>query len=162
MTRFLHILWYDSNGDDMKRFLSIIIFALLVGTILAFFFYKDINEEVKAIAKKEELVTLFQVGVFKDKDNASKFANAFTSSYIYEDNTYYRVIIGISYHKEVRLKLEDIFLNEGIEYYLKEVRVNKDLIVKLNNYETILLKTNKKEVVYNILNSMLELYHSNL
>lgn len=146
----------------MKKFLSIIIFALLVGTILAFFFYKDINEEVKAIAKKEELVTLFQVGVFKDKDNASKFANTFTSSCIYEDNTYYRVIIGISYHEEAKLKLENIFLNEGIEYYLKETRVSKDLIVKLNNYETILLKTNKKEVVYNILNSMLELYCRNL
>lgn len=162
MTSFLKDLWYDNSGDAMKRFLSIIGFALLVGAILAFFFYKDINEEVKALVKKEEVVTLFQVGVFKDKENAYKFASAFTSSCVYEDNSYYRVIIGISYHEETKVKLEEIFLNDGIEYYLKETRVNKDLITKLNNYETILLKTNKKEVVYNILNSMLELYLSNL
>ena len=102
----------------MKKYLKILVFSLLIGIVLAYFFYRDINKEVRAISKKEEVLTLFQVGVFKDYSNALEYSNTFSSSTIYPDNDYYRVIIAISYHEEVKTKLEIYYTNKEINYYL--------------------------------------------
>lgn len=130
----------------------------MFGGLLAYLFYYDINKEVRAISKKEEVVTLFQVGVFKDYNNATFFSKTFPSSLIYKDNDYYRVIIAISYHEETKLKLESIYQNSEIEYYEKEIRINKDFIEKISNYESIILKSNKEEVINNVNNSILNIF----
>ena len=119
----------------MKKYLKILGVAVIIGGVIAYFFYYDINKEVRAISKKEEIVTLFQTGVFKDYN---------------KDSEYYRVIIAVCYHKETKLKLETIFNSEEIEYYEKEMRVNKDFIDKISNYETIILKSEKNEVIDNV------------
>ena len=118
----------------MKKYLKILGVAIIFGGLLAYLFYYDINKEVRAISKKEEVVTLFQVGVFKDYNNATFFSKTFPSSLIYKDNNYYRVIIAISYHEETKLKLESIYQNSEIEYYEKEIRINKDFIEKISNF----------------------------
>ena len=105
----------------MKKYLKILGVAVIIGGGIAYFFYYDINKEVRAISKKEEIVTLFQTGVFKDYNNATSFAATFSSSYVYKDSEYYRVIIAVCYHKETKLKLESIFNSEEIEYYEKEI-----------------------------------------
>mgnify|MGYP003177871997 CR=1 FL=1 len=139
----------------MKKYLKILGVAIIFGGLLAYLFYYDINKEVRAISKKEEVITLFQVGVFKDYNNATFFSKTFPSSLIYKDNDYYRVIIAISYHEETKLKLESIYQNSEIEYYEKEIRINKDFIEKISNYESIILKSNKEEVINNVNNSIL-------
>lgn len=144
----------------MKKYLKILLVSSFIGGALAYLFYKDINKEVRALSKKEEVITLFQVGVFKDYNNALEFSNTFASSIIYSDNEYYRVIIAISYHEDVKTKLEIYYTNKEINYYLKEVRVSKDLINKINNFESIILKTHKDEVIDNVNNSILKLFLS--
>ena len=144
----------------MKKYLKILGVAVIIGGVIAYFFYYDINKEVRAINKKEEIVTLFQTGVFKDYNNATSFAATFPSSYVYKDSEYYRVIIAVCYHKETKLKLENIFNSEEIEYYEKEMRVNKDFIDKISNYETIILKSEKNEVIDNVNNSILNIFSS--
>lgn len=144
----------------MKKYLKILGVAVIIGGVIAYFFYYDINKEVRAISKKEEIVTLFQTGVFKDYNNATSFASTFPSSYVYKDNEYYRVIIAVCYHKETKLKLETIFNSGEIEYYEKEMRVNKDFIDKISNYETIILKSEKNEVIDNVNNSILSIFSS--
>ena len=144
----------------MKKYLKILGVAITFGGLLAYLFYYDINKEVRAISKKEEVVTLFQVGVFKDYNNATFFFKTFPSSLIYKDNNYYRVIIAISYHEETKLKLESIYQNSEIEYYEKEIRINKDFIEKISNYESIILKSNKEEVINNVNNSILNIFSS--
>ena len=134
--------------------------ATICEGVLAYLFYYDINKEVRAISKKEEVITLFQVGVFKDYNNAAFFSKTFPSSLIYKDNNYYRVIIAISYHEETKLKLESIYQNSEIEYYEKEIRINKDFIEKISNYESIILKSNKEEVINNVNNSILNIFSS--
>ena len=138
----------------MKKYLKILGVAVIIGGVIAYFFYYDINKEVRAISKKEEIVTLFQTGVFKDYNNATSFASTFPSSYVYKDNEYYRVIIAVCYHKETKLKLETIFNSE------EEMRVNKDFIDKISNYETIILKSEKNEVIDNVNNSILNIFSS--
>lgn len=144
----------------MKKYLKILGVSIIFGGLLAYLFYYDINKEVRAISKKEEVVTLFQVGVFKDYNNAAFFSKTFPSSLIYKDNDYYRVIIAISYHEETKLKLESIYQNSEIEYYEKEIRINKDFIEKISNYESIILKSNKEEVINNVNNSILNIFSS--
>lgn len=142
----------------MKKYFRILLFSISIGGILAYFFYRDISKEVRAISKKEEVVTLFQTGVFKNYDNALEFSKTFASSIVYEDNDYYRVIIALTYHEDVKTKLEVMYTNKEINYYLKEVRVSKDLIEKISKFESIILKSDKEEVIDNVNNSILKLF----
>ena len=81
----------------MKSYLKIIIGAVLIGGLFAYLFYRDINDSVVALTNKEYEISLFQLGVFKDYDNAINYQNNFGSTIIYEDNEgYFRVIGGIA------------------------------------------------------------------
>ena len=40
----------------MKKYIKILGIAIIIGGILAYFFYSDIKEEVEAISKKEEVI----------------------------------------------------------------------------------------------------------
>ena len=95
----------------MKAYIKIIIGAILIGSMFAFLFYRDISSEVVALTTKEYTVNLFQVGVFKDYDNALNYQNKYSPAIIYEDNSgYYRVIIGLAYHEENKVN------NDGLYY----------------------------------------------
>ena len=70
----------------MKAYVKIFISAIFIGGIFAYFFYKDIKNDVIAITTKKNEISLFQVGVFKNLDNAKNFQSNFENSIIYEDN----------------------------------------------------------------------------
>ncbi len=142
----------------MKKYLKILLVACMCGALIAFFFYKDINKEVRAITKKEEVITLFQVGVFKNYQNAQKVADTYQASYIYKNEDYYRVIISLSSLKDNILKLENIYQNKEINYYKKEIKVTKSFIEKIASYESILQKSDNEEVINNLESSMLSLF----
>lgn len=141
----------------MKAYVKIFISAIFIGGIFAYFFYKDIKNDVIAITTKKNEISLFQVGVFKNLDNAKNFQSNFENSIIYEDNELYRVIIGLSYHEENKIKLESLFIEKGITYYLKTIKVNEKLIEELENYEVVIIKSNKEEVMESINKNMLNL-----
>lgn len=142
----------------MKKYLKILLVAGICGALIAFFFYKDINKEVRAITKKEEVITLFQVGVFKNYQNAQKVADTYPVSYIYKNEDYYRVIISLSSLKDNIIKLENIYQNKEINYYKKEIKVTKSFIEKIASYESILQKSYNEEVINNLESSMLSLF----
>ena len=142
----------------MKTYLKVVIGAIIIGGVFAYFFYKDISKEVIALTNKNYEVNLFQVGVFKSQDNALNYQDNFASSIIYEDGDYYRVLVGIAYHEENKVKLEAFLTNKGVDYYIKKVKMNEEFIRSLENYETVMLKTDKEEVINNINKAMLELF----
>lgn len=144
----------------MKSYFKIGLIAVFIGGIIAFLFYKDINNKVKALVKKDETISLFQIGVFKDKENANKFSEENKPSIIYNDDNYYRVIMAVSYSNEAKIKMESYLKSKNIDYYIKEINVNKDFIETLKNYETVLLKSNNDEVLNNINNNVLKLFDS--
>ena len=146
----------------MKTYLKIIVGAILIGSIFAYLFYKDISSEVVAISNSEYEITLFQVGVFKSLENAQNYQSNFATSIIYEDNEYYRVIIGISYHEENKVKLESYFTSKGINYYERTIKMNEKFINSLTNYELVMIETREDEVINNVNNSMLQLFLSYL
>lgn len=140
----------------MKLYMKILLGASIVGGILAFFFYLDINKEVQAIGKKDDIIYLFQAGVFKIEENAYNFASNFEVSLVYKDEEYYRVIIGVAYGDDVKNKLEDFFDSLGIQYFLKKLKVENELIATIKSYEEVLIKTTKTEVIYSINDNMLK------
>ena len=153
---------YIILGDYMKTYLKIILGAVLVGSLFAYLFYKNISSEVVAITNKEYEITLFQAGVFKSYDNAQNYQNNFDASIIYEDDGYYRVIIGIAYHEENKVKLESFFTSKGINYYEKEIKMNEEFTSSLTNYELVLIESTEDKVINNVNNSMLQLFLSYL
>jgi len=144
----------------MKKYIIILSVALLTGFLLSFIFFNDINREVKAIVKKEEVVYLFQTGVFKDNTNAINYANLYNNSIIYYDGTYYRVIIGVAHNSTKAL--EEYFTSKGINYYLKEINIDKTFINDISSLENILNNTKKEEVIEKINKEILELFKTYL
>ena len=156
MTNFLNKILYNTLGDTMKPYIKVLIAAVIIGVLIAVFFYKDIKNEVIAITNNASEISLFQVGVFKVYDNALNFSEFFENSLIYEDNGLYRVIIGASYHVEAKIKLEQYFTNQNITYYIKDLKVNQDIIDKISNFELILIKTESSEVINSLNKSILD------
>ena len=95
----------------------------------------------------------------KNIDNAKNMQDNYTSAIIYEDNSgYFRVLVGIAYMEENKVKLEAFFTNLGIEYYIKDVKMNEEFTDMLRNYETVIIKSEEREVIENINAAMLELF----
>lgn len=140
----------------MKPYIKVLIAAVIIGVLIAVFFYKDIKNEVIAITNNDSEISLFQVGVFKVYDNALNFSESFENSLIYEDNGLYRVIIGASYHNEAKIKLEEYFTSQNITYYIKEIKMSDSFIEEITNFELILIKTESSEVIKSLNKSILD------
>lgn len=140
----------------MKPYIKVLIAAVIIGVLIAVFFYKDIKNEVIAITNNDSEISLFQVGVFKVYDNALNFSESFENSLIYEDNGLYRVIIGAAYHNEAKIKLEQYFTEQNITYYIKEIKMSDSFIEEITNFELILIKTESFEVINSLNKSIMD------
>lgn len=132
--------------------------AVVVGGVLAFFFYKDIKNEVIAVTTSTDKVYVFQVGVFKSFDNANKYLENYPSGGIYKDNDLYRVIVAVT--KNNKEKLENYFVRLNIEYYIKDILVRENILEKILNYDEVLSQSNKNGVINNINKSSVDLFLS--
>lgn len=140
----------------MKMYLKIVMGAVLIGGIMAFFFYQDIQKEVIAITKTEDIVYVFQAGVFKSLENAENKKQEYAASGILKDNDVYRVIIAVTHDNKE--KLEHHFQEQGIDFYIKEITRNKKFIEKLQNYDHVIEKSTKESVINTLNQSMIELF----
>ena len=156
MTIILNKILYNIFGDTMKPYIKVLIAAVIIGVLIAVFFYKDIKNEVIAITNNDSEISLFQVGVFKVYDNAINFSESFENSLIYEDNGLYRVIIGAAYHNEAKIKLEQYFTEQNITYYIKEIKMSDSFIEEITNFELILVKTESSEVINSLNKSIMD------
>lgn len=144
----------------MKAYLKIVVGAVFIGGVMAFFFYKDIKSEVIAMTKERDVVYLFQTGVFKNYDNAVAFSEKFKQKGIYQDDEFYRVFLSITVNNKE--KLIDFYEQRDIEFYVKEVVVDETLKKKIENYDLVLEKTVKEDVFYSINQAMIELFLKNV
>lgn len=142
----------------MKKYLKVIIGAVLVGSIFAYIFYRDIKKEVNAVMNTANKIYLFQVGVFINEKNASNFQNDFKSSIVYYDNEYHRVLIAATTSNKNKEKLINLFTNQNIKYFIKEMGCKEELQSKLINYEKVLNETDSRQVIDNINQSMLDIF----
>ncbi len=134
-----------------QKFLACLL-AIVVGFILSIpiFIFKPVknNEELS--------FQVLQVGVYSNLENASIEKNKFEDAIIYEDNGFYRVLVGASTSKENMEKIKKVLEEQNISYYQKELKIvteNKNVI---SNYNLLLEKAEEKETILLLNQKILE------
>lgn len=141
----------------MKKTLKIVFFSSLLGVVLAGLFFFNIKD--KAEAKNKPILYAFQVGVFKNKENANNYRNRFSLGKVVYDGEYYRIYIGVTVdNKEM---LASIFDKENYSYYIKELETTETILNEIKKYDELLVKSNEENRML-IIKNMLESYQNEL
>ena len=144
----------------MKKTIIMIILAIGVGFTFGFLFLKKFNTEtITEVSNIKSLVYAFQIGVYKNKDNALNAANT-NKGILVLDNDIYRVYIAILKDETLIDNLKDYYDSLGINYYLKAINVSSKTNNIIDNYESLLNNCDSSN--YNmVLDSMLKEIDSN-
>ena len=141
----------------MKKFLLFAFVAILIGGGFALYIFKD---QVVATDTTETTVSAFQIGVYKNYDNAYKVAVRNNGIVIKEEDLY-RVYIALVNKRDSISLLSNYYESIGLSFYLKEITVKKEFIDYMNRYEEMLISSSSdqyKEINLNILNKYVEIY----
>ncbi len=112
--------------------------AVLVGCSCAFYLFK--NVEKKTLVETRYNAVAVQIGVFKDADNAQKMSNTY-GGLVFEDDDLYRVYYSIL-NKDENIDFITNYLSEkGINYYLRDLRLNEDTLADGQEIEAMMTKT---------------------
>ena len=144
----------------MKKTIIMIILAIGVGFTFGFLFLKKFNTEtITEVSNIKSQVYAFQIGVYKNKDNALNAANT-NKGILVLDNDIYRVYIAILKDETLIDNLKDYYDSLGINYYLKAINVSSKTNNIIDNYESLLNNCDSSN--YNmVLDSMLTEIDSN-
>ncbi len=144
----------------MKKTIISIFLAMIVGFAFGFFFLKKFNTEtITEVSNIKSQVYAFQIGVYKNKDNALNAATT-NKGIVILDNDIYRVYIAILKDETLIDNLKDYYDSLGINYYLKAINVSSKTNNIIDNYESLLNNCDSSN--YNmVLDSMLKELDSN-
>ena len=139
----------------MKENVKVFLIALIIGMVVAFFLsYKFQDQAVFAINPK---VTYFYVGTYNSLDVANTKAQNYTSSFVFENNGIYQVVIGVYQDKNVIDLMSSYFLDKGITFYQEELKVDNKFLSDISNYE-LLIKSSDSSYYESINSSLLNLF----
>lgn len=141
MTNYYLKVCYSLNGDDMKKVIITVVSALLVGTIFGILYFKNTKESIADALSLDNEAIAFQVGVYRNLENANKEASKYPSGTIIIDGEFYRIFIAISSNEQVTTKLKNYYDSKKIHYYLKSIVIPDDFMSTFSNYQEVLLKT---------------------
>ncbi len=138
----------------VKKKIMIILLAITIGGVLAFFTLSRIERKNKT----ENVITLtvLQTGVFSDYENAVEQKESMNNAIILEDNGLYRVIVGASTNESGLSKIEKILESQKIHYYKKEITVLESDSEQFSKYNLLLEKANSEESVLLLNQKILE------
>ena len=143
----------------MKKILIPIVIALLVGTTFGIVLFKNIKEEIDEVFKDHTLLSLFQIGVFSNEENAKNVQKQYSGSVVLNDDIYYRVIYGVFQNKACIEKMKNYLEENKIEYHIREQNnSNEEFLNELMKYEEIILQTTDTEVFLKTIEQVLNLY----
>lgn len=134
----------------MKKNIVIMVVALISGMAITLLVFFKINNKLKI---EENMITVFQVGVFKNKINALAEAKKY-NGIVHEENNYFRVYIAAYQNDEIITKMKNYYDELGTPYYLRKIKIDKDFLTTINKYERLLENSNDISI-YNNLNNLL-------
>ncbi len=141
-TFFFYFVCYNFDVIFMKKKLYSIFLALLLGGIMAFITIKKFS-----FASKTYTVSIYQLGVYKNYDNAlSKALNAKGAIIVSKDDTY-QVIGAIASSTSSKNKLENLLKEEELNYYEKMITLDEESKKTIDEYELLINKTDDLEVL---------------
>ena len=139
----------------MKKTILTIVLAILIGFTFGFFFLKKFTPKtITEVSNIKSQVYAFQIGVYKNKDNAVKEAST-NNGLVILDNDIYRVYTAILKDATLIDNLKNYYNSIGLNYYLKAINVSSKTSGIIDNYESLLKSCDSSN--YNlILDSMLK------
>lgn len=141
----------------MKQNVKIFLIALIIGMITAFIICYKFDPAVISNAI-EAKITYFYVGSYNDLESATTKKNQYQNAIIYNENKVYQVIIGIYNNKECIDLMESYFLDKGVTFRKKELKVKSELLKSMQDYE-LLITTSSKNYYGDLNNSLLKLFN---
>ncbi len=117
----------------MKKKLKIIFLALILGgcfaliTLLKFSSFKSVPQ-------------LYQLGVYKNLDNAEKMADELPGAIILKNEDTYQVIGAIARSQVSKEKIENLLSKENLNYYKKPINLTSDELQMVDDYELMIEK----------------------
>lgn len=125
----------------MKKTLFTILLAIIIGFSFGYFFLRKFNtESLIEVSSIKDQCYAFQVGVYKNKENAYRAASTYNGIVIL-DNDLYRVYIALLKDESLINSLKGYYDKVGISYYLKAINISNKTNSIIDNYEIILKKT---------------------
>ena len=144
----------------MKKTIIMIILAIGVGFTFGFLFLKKFNtESITEVSNIKSQVYAFQIGVYKNKDNALKEANI-NKGIVILDNDIYRVYVALLKNQILINNLKIYYDSLGMNYYLKAINVSSKTNNIIDNYESLLNNCDSSNYSM-VLDSMLKEIDSN-
>lgn len=131
----------------MKKIIITIVSALLVGSVFGILYFKNTKDNIAEALSLDNEAIAFQVGVYKELENAKKEVAKYSSGTIIPDGEFYRIYIAISNNKETINKLKEYYDSKKINYYLKNITIPEDFMSIFTNYQEVLLKTSSYDEV---------------
>lgn len=129
----------------MKKILFVILFALGIGSLLAYFvFSRDSSLDDEMVSVKA-----FQVGAFTSYDNAIRVAER-NNGIVVSDEGVYRVYVSILSDDKAIEKMRHYYDDIGLNYYLKEIVVSKSFLDSIKSSEELLIDSDRE--AYKLIN----------
>lgn len=116
--------------------------AFLLGSSMALITIYKFNFKEKSYS-----VAIYQLGVYKNYDNALRKAQDSKGAIIISNEDNYQVIGAMAYSKTSKEKLANLLKNEKVDYYIKELSINEDAKNQILEYELLINKTDDLEVL---------------
>ena len=138
----------------MKKYFVVIIFAIITGSLLAYFTFKG----TFAFASENKNAYIFQMGVYKSVDNANNMANSLKSSVIIKEGDYYHVYGSVFTDEYLIDRISNYYEKEKISFYIKNINISNELYNKITKYEDILKNSSDIDVIIKTSQTLLDLY----
>ncbi len=138
----------------MKKYFIVVILALLTGSLMAFLTFNSKN--VNAYSKHDAY--LFQVGVYKNEENALSRAHSFDSSITIKENNFYHVYTHIFVDYNLANKVKEYYEKNEINFYVKRLEIDDNLYEQLYEYQELLFNTSDLEVINKFSQNLLNIY----
>ena len=140
----------------MKRYLVVILLAILTGSLLGYYTFRGL----KASAKANKQVYLFQLGVYTSKDNAIKKSKKIDNTIIIKEGDYFHVYSNVFTNLELVNKVKKYYDENNIHYYVKNVDVDNKSFDEIQEYEKVLKEVSDVEVINKTSIKMLQIYEN--
>ena len=135
----------------MKKKLKLLFLAILLGLGLSYITYKKFE-----ISESTIKVLAYQVGVYKEYENALTKAKSLKGSIILKKQDNYQVIAAISKNNSNTKKIEEMLNEENVSFYKKELSLNKDALEPLDYYELAMEQVENKDTLSLLNQKLLE------
>ena len=144
-------------GDVMKKFLMVIILAIITGVAFSLFIFSKYEE--RETSKEVNKIYFVQQGVYSNYSNMVKNTDKL-EAYTYEkDNGKYYVYVCFTAKEDNLRLIEQYFKSLNYSINIKEKDLNKiEFLNVLNEYDYLMSAITKEETIKNICKQLVKKY----